>query len=624
MAAARNRTENTEFEEDLRRGRVVVRFAGDSGDGIQVLGGEFSKAVASEQHDILTFADFPAEIRAPVGTLFGVSAFQIQFGGPMIFTTGDQIDVLFAFNPAALKTNIGSVRDGGYVLVDSHAFNDRNLAKSGYETSPLESGELARYRVIEIDITKQTREIASEFDVSKKDADRTKNFWALGLAYWMFEQSRTRTENWMREKFGANPGVMKANIAALNAGHAYGETMELEHTDLPVAYRAEFEPGLYRATTGTEALTFGLAAASVASGRKLCFCSYPITPASGILHGLARFDVENITTFQAEDEIAAVCAAIGASFGGALGVTASSGPGIALKGEALGLAVGAELPLVVIDVQRAGPSTGMPTKTEQSDLELALYGRHGEAPAIVLAPSKASECYTLAIEAARLSARYMVPVILLIDGYTANAAEPWRIPDITALADFDNTAPAQPGEAFLPFGRDPSTLSRPWVPPGAEGFEHRIGGIERADGSGNISYDPSNHQKMTDLRAEKVERAAADLPPARVDHGPSSGEVAVVGWGSTYGPIEAAVNELLKDNQSVSHIHLRSLSPLPRDLEAMLQKFDKVLIVEMNNGQLWRLLRSEFLLPARKLTQVSGQPFKVATIRNAIYNLLEE
>ena len=611
------------FSDQLRQGRVVVRFAGDSGDGVQLLGGEFAKSVAANEKDILTFADFPAEIRAPVGTLFGVSAFQIQFGGPRILTTGDEIDVLFAFNPAALKTNVANVRDGGLVFVDEDAFSERNLRKAGYDRDPRESGDLDRYKVIDVPITLLAREVALSCGVTKKEADRSKNFWALGLAYWMFGQDRTKTQDWISQKFAANPIVAEANLAALNAGHAYGETMELAHHHIPEAYSAKFSEGLYRSATGTDALVYGLVAASVAAGRPLCFCSYPITPASAILHGLARFNSPSVRTFQAEDEIAAVCAAIGASYGGAIGVTASSGPGIALKGEAIGLAIGAELPLVVIDVQRAGPSTGMPTKTEQSDLELALYGRHGEAPAIVLAPARPSECFDAALQAARLSTKFMVPVLLLMDGYIANASEPWRIPDIASLPKIEIPIPIADDEPFRPFARDPETLARPWASPGMVGLEHRIGGIERADGTGHISYEPDNHQRMTDLRADKVARAAAHLPPASIELGAAEGDVVVVGWGSTYGPLEAAVNELLKEDLKVAHVHLRSLSPLPQGLEQLLKGFKRVLVVEMNNGQLRRLIRSEFLIPAEGLNQVSGRPFAVAKVKSAIRQLLD-
>lgn len=617
-------TENdAAYSDQLRRGRAVVRFAGDSGDGVQLLGGEFAKSIAANEKDILTFQDFPAEIRAPVGTLFGVSAFQIQFGGPRILTTGDEVDVLFAFNPAALKTNIANVHDGGLVVVDKDAFSERNLRKAGYERDPRESGELDRYKVIEVPITLLAREVASSCGVTKKEADRSKNFWALGLAYWMFGQDRSRTQNWILQKFSSNSSVADANIAALNAGHAYGETMELEHHHIPEAYSARFSEGLYRSATGTDTLVFGLVAASVAADRPLCFCSYPITPASGILHGLAQFNSQSVRTFQAEDEIAAVCAAIGASYGGGIGVTASSGPGIALKGEAIGLAVGAELPLVVVDVQRAGPSTGMPTKTEQADLELALYGRHGEAPAIVLAPARPSECFDAALQAARLSMMFMVPVLLLMDGYIANASEPWRIPDIASLPKIEIPIPLTNEEPFRPFERDPETLARPWASPGMKGLEHRIGGIERADGTGHISYDPDNHQIMTDLRAEKIARASAHLPPASIELGEAGGDVAVVAWGSTYGAVEAAVNELLKEDLNVAHIHLRNLSPLPTGLEQLLRNFKRVLVVEMNNGQLRRLIRSEFLIAAEGLNQVSGRPFTVAKVKSAVRKLLD-
>jgi len=610
-------------EEELRAGRIVVRFAGDSGDGIQLLGSQFAKSTAFHQHDLITFSDFPAEIRAPVGTLFGVSAYQIQFGGPTILTIGDKVDVLFVFNPAALKTNIEFLTSGGLIIVDENAFSERNLAKAGYDENPLRDDSLSDFQVVEIGITRMTREIGMSCGVSKKDADRTKNFWALGFIYWLFDRERVAVHNWILQKFSNSIDVAKANIAALDAGHAYAETIEFGDYYVPQTKEADFVAGSYRTATGTDTLVYGLAASAIASERSVCFCSYPITPASGILHGLTRLNSNSVRTFQAEDEIAAVCAAIGASYAGSIGVTASSGPGIALKAEAMGLAVAAELPLVVINVQRAGPSTGMPTKTEQADLELALYGRHGEAPIIVLAPATPSECFDAAVQAVRLACKYMTPVMLLVDGYIANAAEPWRIPDVTTIPPIEVSLPQVSDEPFQPFQRDEETLARPWAAPGTKGFEHRIGGIERANGTGNISYDPDNHQKMTDIRAAKIAGVAVDLPTVTVERGLEQGPIAVVGWGSTFGPINGAVNELLKQGYEVSHIHIRHLSPLPNGLEALLRKFDKILVVEMNTGQLRRLLRGEFLIPAHGLNQVNGRPFKVSKIKQAVFDLLE-
>ncbi len=609
--------------EPRHSGRVVIRFAGDSGDGIQVLGTEFAKSAAVGEHDFITFADFPAEIRAPAGTTYGVSAFQVQFGGPIILTIGDEVDVLVAFNAAALKTNIEHLRPGGFLILDSAGFSDRDLAKAGFEANPLEDGALVRFKTLEIEITRLARETGLEAGVSKKEADRTKNFWVLGLLCWMFDQKQDRAVDWVLKKFAGNDQLANANIAALNAGHIYGEVAEVTGDEIATAATAVFPSGHYRAISGNDALVYGLATAAYVKDRPVCFCSYPITPASSILHGLAKLNSSSVRTFQAEDEIAAACAAIGASFGGAVGVTASSGPGIALKAEALGLAVAAELPLVVINVQRAGPSTGMPTKTEQADLGMALHGRHGEAPMFVLAPATPSECFEIAMQAVDLACSYMAPVMILSDGYIANASEPWRVPnvaqtDINPIPDIEKG-----GEPFRPFDRDPITGARPWAVPGMVGFEHRIGGIERSDRSGDISYDPDNHQRMTELRRAKIENAAAFMPPAEIERGVDTGKLLIVGWGSTYGPINAAVNELLKEGQSVAHLHLRQISPLPRGLEAILASFDIVLVAEMNGGQLREVIRSEFLVPAYGLSQMTGKPFKVSRIKQEANRLME-
>ena len=603
--------------------RTVVRFAGDSGDGIQVLGSEFSKAVALEHHDLLTFPDFPAEIRAPAGSTFGVSAFQIQFGGDGVLTPGDEVDVLFAFNPAALKTNLHTLKRGGLIVIDEGAFSARNLKRAGYATNPLDDGSLDVHRLMRIDISHLVAEAVAVTGVGKKQAGRAKNFWSLGLCYWLFGGKRAPTVAWIETKFAALPDVVASNVAALNAGHAYGETMELDAGDAAIGSTGELHHGTYRTITGTDAMGLGLAAVAALSGQKITYCSYPITPASALLHFLASLKGRGVVTFQAEDEIAAITAAIGASYAGGLGVTASSGPGLALKAEALGLAVAAELPLIVVDVQRAGPSTGMPTKPEQADLNLALYGRHGEAPVPVLAPATPSECFRIMIEAARISMTHMTPVIVLSDAYIANAAEPWELPDVDDLPSIEPTFRTDP-DGFEPFARDPETLARPWATPGTPGLAHRIGGIERASGSGNISYDPDNHQQMSDLRAEKVALVANDGLRHEIDSGVDEGEVLVIGWGSTYGAIEDAVSRLSRSGFAVGHLHLRQLWPLPPNLGAILNRFKVVVVAELNQGQLSRLIRSEYLVDARSITQTDGQPFKVSTIVAALRGLFEQ
>lgn len=603
---------------------AVVRFAGDSGDGIQLTGGQFTVASALAGNDLATFPDFPAEIRAPVGTTYGVSAFQINFGGRQINTSGDAADCLIAFNPAALKTNVDKVNRGGLVVVDSGNFGPRDLKKAGYEASPLEDGSLADWKVVPIDISKLTLEAVADSGLGKADALRCKNFWALGLVYWMFGRDRRPTVEWIEQKFGRkDAAVARANIDALNAGHAFGETMELlqgfHGYRVP---RAELPPGLYRTITGGDGFALGLAAAAQLTGTEVVFASYPITPASPILHHLVKLGAYGVTTHQAEDEIAAACVAIGASYGGAIGVTSSSGPGIALKGEALGLAVAAELPLVVINTQRAGPSTGLPTKTEQSDLFQAVFGRNGDTPLVVIAPNSPSDCFTMAIEAVRIATRYMVPVMVLSDGYIANASEPWLIPDIDSLPRLSIPFRTDP-EGFHPFARDPQTLARPWAKPGTPGLAHRIGGIERDHASGDISYDPANHQRMTDLRHDKVARVAGDIPPQTIDQGPERGRLALVGWGSTYGPIRRAVTNLRAQGLEVAHIHLRHIWPLPENLGAMLDGFDHVLVPEMNTGQLCTLLRATYAKPFESLSKVTGQPFKIAEIEAAVRSRLE-
>lgn len=602
---------------------VVVRIAGDSGDGIQLTGSRFAQTTAFAGNDLATFPDFPAEIRAPVGTTFGVSAFQINFGAREILTSGDAPDVLVALNPAALKVNLSDLKPGGILVLNSSAFTERNYAKAGYERDPLKDGSLHGYRLIEIDISKLTLEAVKGFAVSQKEALRCKNMWALGLLFWMYGRDRTPSVEWLRKRFQKEPALAEANIAALNAGHAFGETAEL-----PVALPAftvppaRLEPGLYRTVTGTEAMAWGLLAGSQLAGLPLVFCSYPITPASAILHALATLKNWGVVTFQAEDEIAAICAAIGASYAGALGVTSSSGPGVALKTEALGLAIAAELPLVLVNSQRAGPSTGMPTKTEQSDLYQALYGRNADSPLVVLAARSPSDCFEVAIEAVRLATKYMTPVILLSDGYIANAAEPWRIPELSAYRPFPVHFRTD-REGFHPFLRDPATLARPWVKPGTPGMEHRLGGLERDYDSGHVSYDPENHQRMTAARAAKIDGVAKDIPLQTVDSGETTGRLAVLGWGSTYGPISRAVENLQRAGHAISHIHLRHIWPLPSNLGELLQGFAEVLIPEMNTGQLLTVIRSRYLVPAEGLSKVTGRPFKIAEIEAAARARLE-
>jgi 2-oxoglutarate ferredoxin oxidoreductase subunit alpha len=602
---------------------AVVRFAGDSGDGMQLTGSRFTMATALAGNDLATFPDFPAEIRAPVGTTFGVSAFQINFGARGIKTAGDALDVLVAMNPAALKVDLSDVKRGGLVILDSGSFNEKNLRKAGYDSDPREDGSLGAYRVLPVDMSKQTLGAVAGLGLSNKEALRCKNMWALGLVYWMFGRSREESLAWLQQKFAKRPELAAANIAAINAGHAFGETAEVmegvETYSVPVA---DLAPGLYRNVTGTEALAWGLVAGARFAGLKLSFCSYPITPASQLLHSLAALKDFGVLTFQAEDEIAAICAAIGSSYAGSLGVTSSSGPGVALKTEALGLAIATELPLVLVNAQRGGPSTGLPTKTEQSDLYQAVFGRNADSPLAVLAARSPADCFKVAIEAVRLATRYMTPVILLSDGYIANAAEPWRLPDVDELPRFPVRFHSDP-EGFHPFLRDPETLARTWAVPGTPGLEHRIGGLEKDYSSGNVSYDPENHQRMSDVRASKIARIANDIPLQDVELGSGGGRVAVVGWGSTYGPISRAVSNLRGEGLDVAHIHIRHIWPLPRNLGELLRQYDRVLVPEMNQGQLVTLLRSQYLVPAQGLNKVSGRPFKITEIESAVTTLLD-
>jgi 2-oxoglutarate ferredoxin oxidoreductase subunit alpha len=603
---------------------VVIRFAGDSGDGMQLTGNQFTQATALMGNDLSTFPDFPAEIRAPVGTTYGVSAFQINFASHDIMTPGDAPDVLVAMNPAALKVHLRDLAPGGTVIVNTGAFTDRNIEKAGYKANPLEDGTLDSYRVIAIDISKLTLAAVEGTGVSQKEGLRAKNLWTLGLMCWMYGRDRQPTIDWLNQRFGKTPEIAAANIAALNAGHAYGETAELSsEISTYIVPKAQVAPGIYRAVTGIETTAWGLLAGAQKAGLKIFFGSYPITPASPLLHTFSNLRPYGITTFQAEDEISAVCSAMGAAYAGALGVTSSSGPGIALKTEALGLAIVAELPLVVVNFQRAGPSTGMPTKTEQSDLYQAVFGRNADTPLPVVAAATPTDCFDCAIEVVRIATKYMTPVIFLNEGFLANAAEPWKLPDVDAIPDFPVAFRSEP-EGFQPYLRDAATLSRPWAKPGTPGLEHRIGGIEKDFDTGNISYDPDNHHRMTKVRAEKIRGIANDIPLQKVVNGKDTGKLAVVGWGSTYGAIEQAVGRCLKDGLEVSHIHIRHIWPMPKNLGDLLRGFDRILVPEMNNGQLVTLLRAEFLVPAEPLTQISGQPFKVADLEREIRTRLKD
>ena len=606
---------------------AVVRFAGDSGDGMQLTGDRFTTQSALAGNDLATLPDFPAEIRAPAGTLAGVSSFQLHFSDSDIHTPGDAPDVLVAMNPAALSRHLGALRPGGTLIVNLDAFTERNLQKAGYEQDPLDDDAMQDYQVHRVPLTDLTVRALEPWieagELNKKEAERCKNMFALGLISFMFSRSVEDTEAWLRGKFSQRPELADANVAALRAGVNYGETTEAFTYTYEVA-AAKLPPGRYRNITGNQALAYGLIAASVQSGLELFMGSYPITPASDILHELARQKHFGVATFQAEDEIAAMGSVIGAAFGGALAITASSGPGIALKAEAMGLALSVELPMVVVNVQRGGPSTGLPTKTEQSDLLQMLYGRNGEAPLPVVAASSPADCFNTALEAARIALTYRTPVVLLSDGYLANSAEPWLLPDVEQLPDLHvdfAQEPNGPDGEFLPYARDEQTLARPWAVPGTAGLQHRIGGLEKADRTGNISYDPDNHQLMTELRHARVQRIARDLPPVGVDDPDGDADVLVIGWGSTAGPIRAACQQLRQRGRKVARAHLRHLSPLPADLPELLASYRTVVCPENNTGQLSMLLRATTLVDVKGYNRVTGQPFSGGELVEAVEQL---
>ncbi len=598
--------------------RVTILLAGDSGDGIQLAGSQFTQTTALFGNDLSTFPDFPAEIRAPMGTIAGVSGFQIHFGSSEVYTPGDLSDVLVAFNAAALKKNLERLKDRGIIICNTSGFDKRNLRLAQYEENPLDDEALREnYQVIEIDVTKMTRDALAESGLSSKDRDRCKNMFVLGFIYWLFGRPMKGTVDFLDNKFKKNPGIAEANIKVLKAGYYYGDTVEAIPSTFEIG-PAKMQKGVYRNIMGNQAAAIGLVAACKKAGLPLFFGGYPITPATDILQELAKHKNYNVKTFQAEDEIAGICAAIGASFGGSLGVTASSGPGIALKGEAMGLAIMLELPLVIINVQRGGPSTGLPTKTEQSDLFQAMYGRNGEAPMPILAAGSPKDCFETVYEACQLAIEHMTPVMVLSDGYIANGSEPWRFPSASSLPEIKtklvdkNTA-----DSFKPYSRD-ENLVREWAIPGTKGFEHRIGGLEKELETGNVSYDAKNHQAMVSIRAEKVNKIASLIPSVTPDSGELNGKLAVLGWGSTYGAIKTAVRELILEGYDVAHVHLRHIHPMPENLEDVLSSYDHILIPELNNGQLIRMIREKFLIDAKGLSKVEGNPFASGEIKEAI------
>jgi 2-oxoglutarate/2-oxoacid ferredoxin oxidoreductase subunit alpha len=601
--------------------RAVVRFAGDSGDGMQLTGEQFTSEAAWAGNDISTLPNFPAEIRAPAGTLFGVSSFQLQFGSRRVYTPGDRLDCLVAMNPAALKVHLADLKEGGLLILNTSAFEKKNLDRAGYAKNPIEDATLdERYRTHKIDITRLTIEGLAGLPLNAKEKDRCKNFFALGLVSWIYTRPIEPTLDWIKKRFTKNADVAEANTRALKAGYHFGETAEI-FAECYGVEPAEMAPGVYRSMTGNRALAWGILAAAQRTGLPVVYGAYPITPASDILHELSMHKRFHVRTFQAEDEIAAVGAIIGAAFGGGIGLCATSGPGLALKSEGIALAVMAELPIVIFDIQRGGPSTGLPTKTEQADLMQALYGRNSECPVVVIAPATPGDCFFIAYEAIRIAVKYMVPVIVLSDGYLANGAEPWLIPDPKNLPDIQVRFRTDP-EGFQPYAREEATLARPWVRPGTPGLEHRIGGLEKQDVTGNVSYDPDNHDLMVRLRAEKVRRVAQEIPPTTIN-GPAGGDLLVVGWGGTYGTITAAVEEAQAAGKSVASIHLRHLSPLPPDLGQILRQYRRVLVPEINSGQLVRVLRAEYLVDAVGFNRMRGVPLATQEIVDVINQLVE-
>jgi 2-oxoglutarate ferredoxin oxidoreductase subunit alpha len=599
--------------------KAVIRFCGDSGDGMQITGNQFTNTVALYGNDLATFPDYPAEIRAPAGTLPGVSGFQVHFSSNDVYTPGDAVDALVAMNPAALKMNLADLRKNGILIVNLDAFKETDLRKAQMTTNPLEDHSLDGYRLFSVELTRMTRAALQSLGLDTKSMDRCKNFFALGMCYWLYNRSMEATVRWIDDKFKNKPQLAQANKLALQAGYSYCEATEAFYISYEIP-PAKLKPGTYRNISGNTALALGFVAASQKAGIPLFLGSYPITPASDILHELSQFKDFGVTTFQAEDEIAAITSAIGAAYAGALAITTTSGPGMALKTEALGLAVAVELPLVVCDIQRGGPSTGLPTKTEQADLLQALYGRNSEAPVPVLAPSTPGDCFWIAMEASRIAIKHMVPVIILSDGYLANGAEPWKIPTIAELPEIPVHFAADP-VGFQPYKRDPDTLARPWAIPGTPGLEHRIGGIEKQDVTGNVNYDPLNHEHMVRTRAAKVEAVAAEIPDV-VPEGDAAGELLIVAWGSTHGPITAALKAQRAKGQRIGHVHLRYLNPLPRNLGEVLKGFKHVLVPEMNMGQLIMLLRAKYLVDAQGLNKIQGKPFKQAEIEDKIEEIL--
>jgi len=606
------------------RQRIVIRFAGDSGDGMQLTGDRFTNATAVLGNDLATMPDFPAEIRAPAGTVHGVSAFQIQFASTDILTPGDHPGVLVAMNPAALRAELRSVEKGGTVILNEDAFTQRNLEKAGYTSDPLQDGTLEGFQVFKVPMTSITVRAVEELGLSRKEAERSKNMFALGLVSWMFGRPVEVTLSWLQKKFGDKPQVFDANVAAFKAGYNFGETTELFATSYEVK-PAPAKPGIYRNVAGAQALAWGLVAAAERSGLRLFYASYPITPASELLHELSRLKNFDVLTLQAEDEIAAANVALGASFAGDLGVTGTSGPGMDLKAETLGLAVMLELPMVIVDVQRAGPSTGMPTKTEQSDLLLAMFGRHGESPVPVIAARSPSHCFDAAIEAARLAVTYRTPVILLSDTFLANSSEPWLVPEVGSLPTIDPNFATGPnaGQEFMPYLRD-ERLARPWAVPGTPGLRHRIGGLEKEDGTGDISYDPQNHERMTELRSAKVSRIAEEIPALEVEDPDGDAEILVLGWGSTYGTIRAAARRVREQGRSVATAHLTHLNPFPANLGEVVRSYPKILIPELNLGQLAMLVRAAFLVDVRSLNKVQGQPIYAEELEEMIVRMMGE